>query len=110
MSFRTSVFAATLSFGVAAGFAFAPIASATEIHVNDIDEMSDEELAEAREGIEEGLEEIAESREEIQEERDDGDTGKIEAAALAIADAALDTAEEALEEVLEEIVEEQESR
>ena len=112
MTINSSVFVAAF---VAAGLAFSPVASALEIHIGDvdvheIDEMSDEELAEAKEEIEEGLEEIKEGREEIQEERDDGDTGRIETAALAIADTALDAAEEALEEVLDEIEEEQESR
>lgn len=105
MTFRTSVFAAF----VAAGFAFSPAAIARNSH-HDIDEMTDEELTEAKEGIEEGLEEINESQEEIAERRDDEDTGKIESAALGVAEEALEAAEEALEEVLEEIVEEQQSR
>jgi hypothetical protein len=108
MTINSSVFVAAF---VAAGLAFSPVASALEIHIDeDLSEMSDKDLAEAKEGIEEGLEEIQEGREEIQEERDDGDAGKIESAALAIADTALEAAEEALEEILEEIEEEQASR
>ncbi len=63
MTIKTSIFAAV----IAASFAFSPIASAG-IHINvdkDIEDMSDKELAEAREGLREGLEEIRESRDEI---------------------------------------------
>ena len=108
MIIKTSVFAAV----VAASFAFSPMASAG-IHINvneDIEDMSDEELAEANDGIREGLEEIRESREEIAERKVEEETGRIEAAALGVADGALDAAEEALEEVLEEIEDEQKSR
>ena len=108
MIIKTSVFAAV----VAASFAFSPMASAG-IHINDnkdIEDMSDEELVEARDGIQEGLEEIRESREEISDRKVEEDTGRIETAALGVAEGALEAAEEALEEVLEDIEDEQKTR
>ena len=100
------------------GFIFAAIFATTlglsgtaQAHFDsDIDEMSDAELTEAREGIKEGLEEIREGRVEIKEELEDDHHGMIAHFALNIAEGALDTAEEVLEETLEEIEDEQESR
>ena len=111
MIIKTSVFAAV----VAASFAFSPMASAAVVingtSINkDIEDMSDEELVEARDGIQEGLEEIRESREEISDRMVEEDTGRIESAALGVAEGALDAAEDTLEEVLEDIEDEQKSR
>lgn len=104
MSFKSVVVSALLGAGLVFGTGVSAFAH------DDIDEMTDEELVEAEEGIQEGLAEIEESRAEIAEQLAEEDIGHIEGAALEIADKALDGVEEVLEEVLEEIDEEQASR
>lgn len=104
MSFKTVVISALLGAGLVFGAGVSAYAH------EDIDEMTDEELVEAEEGIQEGLVEIEEGRAEIAVKLADEDIGHFEGAALEIADKALDGVEEVLEEVLEEIDEEQASR
>lgn len=101
---KSYLFAAAL----AGSLAFAAPASAHM--VDDIEDLSDEELVEMKTELEEGLEEIKEGRAEVEAELKDEDNGRIAHAALDIASAALDTAEEVVEEVLEEVEAEQEKR
>ncbi|TNE57147.1 MAG: hypothetical protein EP340_09575 [Alphaproteobacteria bacterium] len=76
----------------------------------DIEDLSDEELAEVNKELKEGLEEIKEARIEIKEELEHEESLAIAEAALKAAEASLDGAESAIKDTLKDVEAEQAKR